>query len=115
MKVGGGVVVIVASLLSIIAAFVTLGVGGAGAAFGGEGGETVIGLGWAGLFLSFVIMVMGAASIGAKSKIPPIAVIILSLVTVIAGGTLVAVFMVLSILGGILALVGVNQELNMQG
>lgn len=114
IKVGGGVIVIIACLFSIIAAFVTLGVGGAGAAFGGEGADTIIGLGWAGLFLSFVIMVLGAVVFAAKSKTPAILIIVLSLINVVVGGTFVAIFMVLSILGGILAYVGLKQDINSQ-
>ncbi len=110
MKAAGGIISSIAALFGVIAAFVTLGIGGLGGAFGGEGAETVIGLGWAGIFLTFAILVFAIVSIFGKSKFPPIAVIVLSLITVVAGGTLVAIFMILSIIGGIVALIGVSKE-----
>ena len=110
MKVGGGIIALIAALFGTIMAFITLAIGGLGGAFGGEGAETVMGLGWAGIFLSFAIIAFAVAGMFAKSKIPAIAVIILSIVTAIAGGTLVAIFMVLALTGGVLALVGVTKE-----
>ena len=110
MKIAGGIIALIAGLFGVVMAFVTLGVGGLGAAFGGEGAETVIGLGWAGVFLTFAIIAFSVASMFAKSTIPAVAVIILSLITAIAGGTLVAIFMVLALIGGIMALVGVKKE-----
>ena len=88
-------------------AFVTLGFGGLGSALGGEGADTIIGLGWAGVFLTFAIIVFAVVSMFAKSKFPS-ANIALALITTIAGGTFVAIFMV-ALVGGILALVGVSK------
>jgi len=111
MKVGGGIVALIASLFSVVMAFITLGIGGLGSAFGGEGADTVIGLGWAGVFLSFIIIAFAVASMFAKSKMPAIAVIVLSIITALAGGTLVAIFMVLALIGRIMALIGVSKEI----
>ena len=69
-----------------------------------EGAETVVGLGWAGLFLSFVVIVLGAAVIAAKGRLPIYLLLVCSLAAAIFGGTFVAVVMSLAILGGILAL-----------
>jgi len=113
MKIGGGIVALIAGLFGVIMAFITLGIGGVGGAFGGEGAETVIGLGWAGIFLCFAIIAFAVISMFAKSKLPSIAVIVLSLITAIAGGTLVAIFMVLSLIGGVIALIGVSKERKM--
>ncbi len=110
MKTAGGIIALIAGLFGTVMAFVTLGVGGVGSAFGGEGADTVIGLGWAGVFLTFAIIVFAVITMFAKSKFPGIAIIILSLITVVAGGTLVAIFMVLSLIGGILAVVGAAKE-----
>ncbi len=67
MKIAGGIVALIAGLFGVIMAFVTLGIGGLGGAFGGEGAETVIGLGWAGVFLTFTIIAFSVASMFAKS------------------------------------------------
>lgn len=110
MKIAGGIISLVFAVLAVGGSLFTLVLGGIGGAVGAEGAETVVGLGWAGLFISFVIIVFAAASIAAKSKFPSVMVIALSLVNVIAGGTVVAIIMVPTLLGGILALVGVTQQ-----
>lgn len=115
MKKAGGVIALIAGLFGTIMAFVTLAFGGVGSALGGEGAETIIGLGWAGIFLTFAIIVFAVIAMFAKSKFPGIAIIILSLITVVAGGTLVAIFMVLSLIGGILVVVGATKEKRMEG
>jgi hypothetical protein len=115
MKKAGGIIALIAGLFGTIMAFVTLAFGGVGSALGGEGAETVIGLGWAGVFLTFAIIVFAVIAMFAKSKFPGIAIIVLSLITVIAGGTLVAIFMVLSLVGGILTVVGTAKEKRMEG
>lgn len=111
MKIAGGVVSIVFAVVAVISALATLLLGGIGEAVGTEGASLVTGLGWAGLFISFVIIAFAAAAIGAKSTFPAIMVIVLSLINVIAGGTLVAIFMVPALLGGIVSLIGVTQQL----
>lgn len=101
MKIAGGVVSIVFAVVAVISALATLLLGGIGEAVGTEG---------AGLFISFVIIAFAAAAIGAKSTFPAIMVIVLSVINVIAGGTLVAIFMVPTLLGGIVSLIGVTQQ-----
>lgn len=110
MKTGGGVIALIAGIFSIMMAFLTLGIGGLGSAFGGSEASTVIALGWAGLFLSFAIVVFAVICIFTSSNVPPIALIGLSLVNVFAGGTLVAIFMILALIGGILALAGNSKQ-----
>jgi hypothetical protein len=114
MKKAGGIIALIAALFGTIMAFVTLAFGGVGSALGGEGAETIIGLGWAGIFLTFAIIVFAVIAMFSKSKFPGIAIIILSAITVVAGGTLVAIFMVLSLIGGILVVVGAAQEKRME-
>jgi hypothetical protein len=58
---------------------------------------------------SFATIVLGAIAIGAKGRVPGILLIICSIAGAILGGTLVAVFMVLALLGGILATIGVKK------
>ena len=104
MKKSGGIIAIVAGAFSIIAAVITLFVGGIGGALEAEGADTVIGLGWLGLFLSFVVIILGAATITAKKRFVPILLLVCAATATIAGGTLVAIIMVLAILGALLAL-----------
>lgn len=55
---------------------------------------------------SFVTIVLGAVAMGAKGKVPGILLIVCAIAGAILGGTIVAVFMVLALIGGILATVG---------
>lgn len=111
MRKGGGIVSLIAGLLATLMAFVTLGVGGTGVLLGSTDAATVMGLGWAGLFLSFAIIALAVIAMYSKSVIPGILIIIVSAINVFAGGTLVATVMVLGLIGGAMVLVGVKQEL----
>lgn len=115
MKKAGGVIALIAALFGVVMAFVTLGFGGLGSAIGGEGADTVIGLGWAGILLTFAIIIFAVIAMFVKSMLPGIAIIVLSLIAAIAGGTLVAIFMILSLIGGILVTVGVSKEKKLEG
>lgn len=110
MKKAGGIISLIAGVISIFAAIATLLVGGVGSAFEAEGANTVIGLGWGGVVFSFLVVIFGAIAIGAKSKAAGILLIISSILGAILGGTLVAIFMVLSLVGGILVLIGNKKE-----
>ena len=104
MKKAGGIIGVVAGTLGVIAAFITLFVGGVGSAFEAEGAATVVGLGWAGVFCSFLIIGLGAATIAAKGKLSAWLLVVVSLVTAVVGGMIVAIFMAFALLGGIIAL-----------
>jgi hypothetical protein len=106
MRIAGGIVALIAGVFGIMAAGATLVFGGMGAAFEAEGAETVIGLGWGGVLFSFCVIVLGAISIGVKSRKPGILLMIFSLLGIILGGTIVAIFMVLSLIGGLLVILG---------
>ena len=83
-------------------------IGGVGAAFGGEGAETVIGR--LVRHLVFILtIIFGAVAINAKSKVPSIILLISAILGAIFGGTFVAVFMVLALIGGILAVIGTKK------
>jgi len=110
MKKAGGIIALIAGIFGIFAAGATLLVGGLGSAFEAEGASTILGLGWGGVVFSFIVIILGAISITAKSKVPGILLIISSIVGAILGGTLVAVFMVLSVVGGILATIGAKKD-----
>ncbi|HOJ49100.1 MAG TPA: hypothetical protein PLD48_09620 [Bacillota bacterium] len=109
MKKAGGIIALIAGIFGIIAAIVTMFIGGVGAAFGGEGAETIIGLGWGGILFSFLTIIFGAIAMNAKSKVPGILLIICAIAGAILGGTFVAIFMVLALVGGILAVIGTKK------
>ena len=106
MRIAGGVIALIAGIFGIFSAGATLLFGGLGSALNSEGASTVIGLGWGGVIFSFLTIIFGAVAIGVKSRIPGILLIISSLCGVILGGTLVAIFMVLALVGGILVTIG---------
>lgn len=97
---------LIAGIFGIFAAGATLFVGGMGGAFEADGADTVIGLGWGGVFFSFLVIVFGAVAMGAQSKIPGVLLILSAIFGAVLGGAMVAMFMVLALIGGILALFG---------
>ena len=104
MRKGGGIIAVVAGSIGVIAAFMTLLFGGIGSALEAEGANTVIGLGWGGVASSFVVIGLGAAVIAARSKMPAVFLAIVAVLGAIVGGTLVAIFMALALVGAVLAL-----------
>jgi uncharacterized membrane protein len=102
LKKAGAIISLVSSIIAVLMGFITLFFGGLGTALEAEGASTVTNLGWGGVFLSFILIVISAAAISAKSKKLPVAIIVLSLITAIFGGTFVAIFMVLCLLGAFL-------------
>jgi hypothetical protein len=79
------------------------------AAFKAEGSGTVIGLGWGGVIFSFAVIILGAVALGATGRVPAILLIVCSVLGAILGGTLVAIFMVLALAGGVLAAIGTRK------
>lgn len=110
MRIAGGVVALIAGIFGCIAAVVTLFFGGVGAALSAHGAGTVIGLGWGGLFFSFVVIVLGACVIGFKSRAIGWLLILSAVAGAILGGTIVAVCMALALVGGILSLIGARTQ-----
>jgi len=106
MKKAGGIIALIAGIFAVLAAGFTLVVGGTAGAFEAEGADTVILLGWGGVFFSFFTIVLGAVCIGAKGRLPGVLLIICAIAGAILGGTFVAIFMALALIGGILALFG---------
>jgi hypothetical protein len=104
MRRAGGIIGLISGIFGTGAAIVTLFVGGLGTAFEAEGARTVVGLRWSGLAFAFLTIVLGAVTMATESKIPAILLIASALVGAIAGGTLVAICMVLALIGGVLAL-----------
>jgi len=111
MKKAGALVALIAGIFATIAALITLFVGGIGSAFYAHGSNTVIGLGWGGILFSFITIIASAVALGAKSTKPAITLICSAGLGIFLGGTLVALFMVLSMVGGIINLLAVKKEL----
>ena len=109
MKKAGGIIAIIAGVFGVFAAGATLLLGGLASAFKAEGSGTVVGLGWGGIVFAFAVIVLGAIVLGAKGRVPAILLIVSSVAGAILGGTLVAIFMVLALIGGILALIGTKK------
>lgn len=103
MKKSGGVIAVISGILALLAAAITLLFGGIGAALKADRANDVIGFGWGGIFLSFIIIILGSVAINAKTRTPGILIIISSVAGAILGGSLVAILMVLALAGGILA------------
>lgn len=110
MNKAGGIIAIIAGVFGVLSAGVTLLIGGIGSAAGSEGGATVIGLGWGGVFFSFLVIVFGAVGMNAASRWPGIFLLLSALAGIILGGTLVAVFMFLALVAGILVIAGSGKK-----
>ncbi len=105
MRKAGGIIALIAGIFGVFAAGATLFVGGIGSALEAEGATTVVGLGWGGVFFSFMVIVFGAICIGTTTRIHGILLILCSIAGAILGGTFVAIFMALSLIGGVLAVI----------
>lgn len=106
MRKAGGIVAIIAGIFGVLAALVTLTIGGIGGAFQADQASLVVGLGWGGILFSFLVIVFGAVSLGTRSALPGILLVLCAICGVVLGGTFVAVFMGLALIGGILTLCG---------
>lgn len=109
MKRAGGIIALIAGVFGVISAGITLLLGGIGAGLESEGASMVIGLGWGGVLFSFATIVLGAVALGAKGRVPGILLMVCAVLGAVLGGTLVAVFMVLALVGGLLAVLGTKR------
>ena len=110
MKKAGGIIAIIAGVFGILAALFTIMFGGLGAAFDADGAQTVVNLGWGGVLFSFLTIIFGAVSMGAKTKTPSILLTISAILGIILGGSVVAIFMALAVIAGILCIIGTKPE-----
>jgi hypothetical protein len=110
MQKAGGIIALISGIFGVLAAIVTLMVGGLGSAFEADGANTVVLLGWGGVLFSFLAIVFGAIGISTKSKVIGILLIITAILGAILGGTIVAIFMVLALIGGILVTIGSGKK-----
>lgn len=106
MKKAGGIIALIAGIFAVIAAFATLMLGGVGSAVNAKNAQTVVMLGWGGVLFSFLTIVLGAICMNASSRVPGALLIVCALAGAVLGGTFVAIFMALALIGGILALFG---------
>lgn len=107
----GGIIGIIAGLLGILAAVVTLFMGGVGASLEASGAKSAISSGWYGIGISLLVII-ASGFIFFRPRQASIAVIVLSLAGAILGGILVAVCMGLSLIGGVLAMIGLHKKGN---
>ena len=110
MRKAGGIIAIIAGIFAVIAAGFTLFAGGIGGALEAEGADTVVLMGWGGVLLSFLTIVLGALCMTVEKRFIAILLIVCALAGAILGGTFVAVFMALALIGGVLALFGKGKE-----
>lgn len=110
MKTAGGILAIIGGIFGIIAALLTLGIGGIGSAVGQEDMDTVGLLGLGGLLFSILVIIFAGLSLKAQRKVIPFTLIALSLAGAILGGGFVAFCMVLSIIGGVLCVFGTKSN-----
>ena len=71
MRKAGGIVALVAGILGFFAAIFTLFVGGVGSAFSAQNADTVVLLGWGGVFFSFLLQLLfwGQCKLERKAKL----------------------------------------------
>jgi hypothetical protein len=109
MQKAGGIIALIAGIFGIFAAGITLFVGGVAKVAEADSANTVVGLGWGGVLFSFAVIVLGAVAMGAKGKVPGALLMVCSILGAVLGGTLVAIFMVLAFVGGLLATIGTKK------
>jgi len=110
MQKAGGIIALIAGIFGVLSAIVTLFIGGLAVAFKATESSTVGGLVFGGIICSFLVIIFGAIAMNTKKKIIGVLLIIASIIGAISGGGIVAVFMVLSLVGGIIALIGTNKR-----
>lgn len=106
MQKAGGIIALVAGIFGVIGAIVTLLIGGIGAGLEAENASTVVGLGWGGIGFSFLTIILGAVALVAKGRLPGLLLMCCAVAGALLGGTIVAIFMTLAFIGGLLASVG---------
>lgn len=121
MQKAGGIVALVGGIFGTFAAIFTLlaggfvaGLEGASASLNDAAVDTsvssqIAGFGVMGLVFAFATIILGAVAMGATSKVPGILLIVCAIGGAITGGTFVAICMVLTLAGGVLALIGTKK------
>ena len=110
MKKAGAIISLIAGVFAIFASIFTIVSGGFVSAL--DGGDSVMSMGFMGILFSFAVIIFGALSLSSESKTNGIILIVLSILGIILGGTVVAMFMALSFIGGILVAIGAGKSLD---
>lgn len=108
MRKAGGIAAIIAGVFGVLAAFLTLAFGSFGSAFQISQARLVVYLGWDGLVFSFLVIILGTVSLSARSRWPSVFLVLCAICGIVLGGTFVAVFMALALIGGLLGLFAEN-------
>jgi len=102
MDKAGGIIALIAGVLGIVAGFFTLFVGGIGSAFEAQEADSILDLAWIGIATSMLAVVGGGISL-ARPRGGGMAVVFVSVVGIVYGGSLVAICLALALIGGSLA------------
>lgn len=121
MMKAAGIIGLIGAILGFFAAIFTLMAGGlvggleavstelSGEASTGAG-ESIVGMGFLGIIGSFTAIVTSAMIFSAQTKTVPIVLLVSSIIAAIAGGTFVAVCMILCIIAGIIGIMGAGKS-----
>jgi len=122
MQKPGGIIALIGGIFGTLAAIFTLMAGGLVAGLEGASASLsdtaidtsasmgIAGFGLMGLLFSFLTIIFAVVAMNAKSKKPGLILILCAVVGAITGGTFVAVCMVLTLAGGVLATIGVKKQ-----
>ena len=102
MDKAGGILALIAGGLGIVAGFFTLFVGGIGSAFEAQGADSILDLAWVGIAAAMLVVIGGGISL-ARPRGGGMAVVFVSVVGIVYGGSLVAICLALALIGGSLA------------
>ena len=121
MMKAAGIIGLIGAILGFFAAIFTLMAGGlvggleaVSTELSGEASagacESIVGMGFLGIIGSFIAIITSAMIFSAKTKTVPIVLLVSSIIAAIAGGTFVAVCMVLCIVAGIIGIMGAGKS-----
>lgn len=102
MDKAGGIIALIAGVLGIVAGFFTLFVGGIGSAFEAQEADSILNLAWVGIAAAMLVVIGGGVSL-ARPRGGGMAVVFVSVVGIVYGGSLVAICLALALIGGSLA------------
>lgn len=122
MQKSGGIIALIGGIFGTIAAIFTLFVGGVTAGLEGasaalsdtavdtSASSQIAEFAMLGLVFSFLTIIFSVIAMNAKGKIPGLILMVCAVVGAITGGTFVAVCMVLTLIGGLLATLGTKKS-----
>jgi hypothetical protein len=108
MRKAGGIIAIIAGIFGLLAAVLTLVVGGVGSVLQADSAKVVVLMGWGGILFSILTIILGAVCATARTAMPAAFLIVATIGGMVLGGTVVAICMVLALVGGLLAVCAAN-------